>query len=61
MAANHKRIVLTIQQKLDIVQNIEQGFTVREMCVQYNIGNSTVGNILGSLKISTKLKNKIRS
>lgn len=45
MAANHKRIVLTIQQELDIVQNIERGFTVREICVQYNIGNSTVGNI----------------
>lgn len=52
MAANHKCIVLIIQQKLDIVQNIERGSTVREMCVQYNIGDSTVGNILAILKIS---------
>lgn len=51
MAANRKRIKLTIQQKVDIVQNIERGSTVRELCVKYNIGDSTVDNTLARLKI----------
>lgn len=45
-AAKRKRVVLTIQQKLDIVQNIERGSTVKQMCNQYNVGDSTVRDIV---------------
>jgi hypothetical protein len=46
MATKRKRVVLCIQDKLDIVQNIERGSTVKQMCLQYNIGDSTVRDIV---------------
>lgn len=45
-AAKRKRVVLTIQQKLDIVPNFERGSTVKQMCNQYNVGDSTVRDIV---------------
>lgn len=44
--AKCKRVVLTIQQKLDIVPNFERGSTVKQICNQYNTGDSTVRDIV---------------
>ena len=46
MATKRKRVVLSIQDKLNIVQNIERGSSVKQMCVQYNVGDSTVRGIV---------------
>ncbi|XP_069669720.1 jerky protein homolog-like isoform X6 [Periplaneta americana] len=41
-----KRLVLSIQKKLEIIQKLETGYTVKQIALQYGLGDSTVRDIL---------------
>ena len=46
----HKRVVLTISDKLDIIKQLESGVTPAKISHQYNIGISTKSYLSGSSK-----------
>ncbi|GBO15038.1 hypothetical protein AVEN_137986-1 [Araneus ventricosus] len=41
----HKRVVLTITQKLDIIQQLERGENKQDLMRKFNIGSSTIYDI----------------
>lgn len=46
MAEKRKKVVLTITQKLQIISKIENGASRKQMCLEYDIGEATVRDIL---------------
>lgn len=46
MSAKRKRVVLTISQKLELCNKFENGTPVKTICADYDVGNSTVRDIL---------------
>lgn len=45
MEQKRKRVVLTINQKLDIIKKLEQGWSTRNLALQYCIGETTVRDL----------------
>lgn len=46
MAEKRKKVVLTITQKLQMISKIENGASRKQMCLEYDIGETTVRDIL---------------
>uniref|UniRef100_A0A1B6GUJ2 HTH CENPB-type domain-containing protein n=1 Tax=Cuerna arida TaxID=1464854 RepID=A0A1B6GUJ2_9HEMI len=40
-----KRVVPTIQQKIDIIKQLDEGISVKELALKYNIGSTTVHDV----------------
>ena len=45
MERKRKRVVLTINQKLDIIKKLEQGGSTKNLALQYGIGETTVRDL----------------
>ena len=46
MAEKWKKVVLTIAQKLEMISEIENGASRKQMCLNYGIGETTVRDVL---------------
>ena len=40
-----KHMTISVQQKVDLLRELDKGVSVRTLCQQYNIGSSTVYDI----------------
>lgn len=47
-SAKRKRVVLNIEQKVNIIRKVEQGVPRQDICRYFNIGKTTVVDILKS-------------
>lgn len=58
-----KRVTVTIQQKLDIIEKLEKGVKTKHIAAEYNLGSSTIHDIKKNkeklLKFSSQMANSI--
>lgn len=55
-----KRVHLNVAQKLDLIEKLEQGFTVAHVCEIYGVKKQTVSDIRKSKKQITRVFFKIQ-